>query len=361
MNSSSPLTLLVAADDPRDSASLTQMLRRLRPELRALSFTAVLGEGAPSLALVVEKSGPGFGRLCATVRSRFPGLPLVVIAPRFDGEAIAALAEVGPARLVPSPCEPAALMRAIDAHERRPHFEGRVSAIETSELLRLLAAAESSGVLHLRGCGGEGAIHIEAGQPVHAQVGERRGMEAVFELLRWGDASATWLPGHSAVARTIVGRVEGLLGVERSGSRRDLGAASRSVVDKIERLSRTDDILAAFLLRDGEIVTGGMEAGLDEALVSRALSRLAGVFFDMEELQGDFAGSDIQATVGEHRLVVDRLGPASLGFQVGVLVRQATPICKSLRRVLRQIDRSFRRALSDAEPSGGEAASIEAA
>ena len=50
--------------------------------------------------------------------------------------------------------------------------------------------------------------------------------------------------------------------------------------------------------------------------------------------------------LGTVRLVVDRLGPKEMGYQVGVVVRQASPVCKSLRRLLRQIDRSFSRALA---------------
>jgi hypothetical protein len=71
------------------------------------------------------------------------------------------------------------------------------------------------------------------------------------------------------------------------------------------------------------------------------------VFLAMEDQQGERSGTEIQATVGEHRLVVDRIGPSRLGFQIGVVVRQATPVCKSLRRLLRQLDRNFRRLLSD--------------
>ncbi|WP_420870672.1 hypothetical protein [Enhygromyxa salina] len=176
-----------------------------------------------------------------------------------------------------------------------------------------------------------------------------RGADAVRELLGWADAKATWIAGRSASARTIVGRIEGLL-------ERDLGDAQRGrdlldeapldVLDKIERLAQTPDILAAYLLRNTEIIAGTNDSSLDEAVVGRALSRLAQVFHDIEDQQGDGAGSEIQATVGEHRLVVDRLGPSRLGFQVGVVVRQATPVCKSLRRLLRQIDRSFRKSLA---------------
>ena len=185
------------------------------------------------------------------------------------------------------------------------------------------------------------------GSPSTPKPATRGGAEAVRELLGWGNARVTWISGRSASARTILGRVEGLLDREPAGlpqATEELDDALRDVVEKLERLARTPDILAAYLLRNTEIVVGTTEDDLDPALIGRALSRLATVFQDVEEQQNQGA-TEIQATVGEHRLVVDRLGPAPLGFQIGVVVRQATPVCKSLRRLLRQVDRSFRRAL----------------
>lgn len=248
--------------------------------------------------------------------------------------------------IMTSPCEPGVLLRALDDHERKLRFAGRCRGLETAELLKLLASAASHGVLHLAGAAGSGAIHLDEGQPVHAHTANHRGADAVREMLGWADAKASWIAGRSASARTILGKVEALIEheVERTAAPADEDYP-RDVVDKLERLAQTPDILAAYLLRNSEVVTGRNSSDLDEVVIGRALSRLSLVFQDMEGQQGDGAGSEIQATVGEHRLVVDRLGPTRLGFQIGVVVRQATPVCKSLRRLLRQIDRSFRKSL----------------
>jgi hypothetical protein len=298
--------------------------------------------------MVIEAAGPELGELSRQVRAAHPEMPIVLIASRFDERAIEVAAGVEATAIVASPCEPGALLRVLDEHERRVRFAGRCHAVATSELLRLHAAAASHGVLHLASSEGSGAIHLEDGQPVHAHTSNNRGVDAVREMLGWTDARATWIAGRSASARTIVGRVEAL--IERSHGERpersQLDDAPRDVVDKLERLAQTQDILAAYLLRNSEIVTGRNDSTLDDAVVGRALSRLSQVFSAMEEQQGDGAGSEIQATIGEHRLVVDRLGPSRLGFQIGVVVRQATPVCKSLRRLLRQIDRSFRKSLN---------------
>jgi hypothetical protein len=347
---STPLTVLIAAQDPNQSHALAEMLQSIRPGVRALQFARLsVGEAEfHSIAMVIEAAGPELGELSKQVRAVHPEMPLVVIASRFDERAIEVAAGVEATAIVASPCEPGALLRVLDEHERRVRFAGRCHAVATSELLRLHAAAASHGVLHLASAEGSGAIHLEDGQPVHAHTSNNRGVDAVREMLGWTDARATWIAGRSASARTIVGRVEAL--IERShgerSERSQLDDAPRDVVDKLERLAQTQDILAAYLLRNSEIVTGRNDSTLDDAVVGRALSRLSQVFSAMEEQQGDGAGSEIQATIGEHRLVVDRLGPSRLGFQIGVVVRQATPVCKSLRRLLRQIDRSFRKSLN---------------
>lgn len=351
-STSTPLTVLIAAADLNQSTALAEMVQSVRPGVRSLQFSSESGgsnhaSSAISIAMVVEVAGPELGELSQRVRAAHPDVAIVLIAPRFDERAIEVAAGISAKAIVPSPCEPGALLRVLDEHERKVPFAGSCHSVATSELLRLHGAAASSGVLHLASAGGSGAIHLEDGHPIHAHTAENRGVDALRELLEWRDAKATWIAGRSASARTIVGRLDSLLERqvgERNG-RDHFDDAPRDVVDKLERLALTPDILAAYLLRNTEVVTGRNTSNLDDVVIGRALSRLSQVHRAMEDEQGDGAGSEIQATIGEHRLVVDRLGPSRLGFQIGVVVRQATPVCKSLRRLLRQIDRSFRKSL----------------
>ena len=46
--------------------------------------------------------------------------------------------------------------------------------------------------------------------------------------------------------------------------------------------------------------------------------------------------------------MVDRIGPEEAGFQAAVAVYQAAPVSKSLRRLIRQIDRAFHKAIARA-------------
>ena len=125
-----------------------------------------------------------------------------------------------------------------------------------------------------------------------------------------------------------------------------LPLAIPQVIDTLVRLAQTPDILGAFLLKNGEVVTGRCLPELDERVLGRTLSRLANIQFDIEGIDGETAGDEVQASLGSVRLVVDSLGPLELRYQVGVVVRQASPVCKSLRRLLRQIDRSFQRSMN---------------
>lgn len=345
-STSTPLTVLIAAEDLNQSTALAEMVQSIRPGVRTLQFSGAANAEA-NLAMVVEPAGPELGALSKQVRAANPELPIVVIAPRFDERAIEVAAGVEATAIVASPCEPGALLRVLDDHERKVRRAGHCHAVATGELLRLYGAASSSGVLHLASAAGSGAIHLEDGHPIHAHTASNRGVDALREMLEWPDAKATWIVGRSASARTIVGRLDTLIDRQLGdrNPRDHLDDAPRDVVDKLERLAQTPDILAAYLLRNTEVVTGRNTSNLEDVVIGRALSRLSQVYQDMEEQQGDGAGSEIQATIGEHRLVVDRLGPSRLGFQIGVVVRQATPVCKSLRRLLRQIDRSFRKSL----------------
>jgi hypothetical protein len=365
-------TVLIAAHDPAQTAALAQMVGAVRPGSMTLPMTGAvtvqdLRQGGPdghaiTVAMVVEVAGPEFGQLALAVRERHSSVDLILIAPRFDERAIELAAKVSARAIVTSPCEPGALARIFADLDRKLRPPGRCAAVETGELLRLHRAAASDGILHLAQIdqldgGGSGAIHLDGGELIHAHTHDLRGVEAVREMLRWTDARATWIAGRSASVRTIPAQTRDLLerDLDSVAARVEVEDAPRDVLEKLDRLAQTPDILAAFLLRNCEIVSGRNDSGLDEVVIGRALSRLSQVFHDMEEQQGDGAGTEIQATVGEHRLVVDRLGPARLGFQVGVVVRQATPVCKSLRRLLRQIDRSFRKSLSVGGRSPGAA------
>ncbi|WP_157595246.1 DUF4388 domain-containing protein [Plesiocystis pacifica] len=365
--SSSTLTVLIAAHSAGQRAALSDILCATRPGLSIANFpdteSKEAGEPGPTLhmAMVVEVHGEGeaaFGSLTQQVRASHPALPIVVIAPSFDRGAVGVLAKVGGVTMMPSPCEPSALLRAMQADPEAGGSLGPAANRDARAELGARVAASRSGVLHVEAAGREGAIHIEEGQLVHAHTGELIGAAAVEALLALSEPALRWIAGRSATARTIqhqgfLSPAAGRTSVKpRTTATLETGAP-QDVLNKISRLAGTPDILAAYLLRDSEVVMGECSAELDPEILQRTLSRMSLVYHDMERMQGDAAGTEIQATIGEHRLVLDRLGPTRLGFQIGVVVRQATPVCKSLRRLIRQVDRSFRRALARSQTHAG--------
>ncbi len=313
--------------------------------------------------------------LVAEIETRFPGLPVVAYADRLDDARVSTASHLGAVGLLARPLVAKELQGLLRQPAPDAGFSGTTTGVPTPMLLTLHCAAGAHGALHLR-CAETanrpervGTIYLDAGQPIHATAGELTGSQAVHAMLGWMDAEASWLPGKTRCARTIVGRWEGLLargftagpGVGTQPVEDVVAVAYPEVVEKLSRLSQTPDVLGAFLLRHAEVVTGRCTSDIDEALASRALCRLAHVFFDVEAQPTEKAGREIQAVVGSVRLVIDRIGPPEVGFQVGVLVRQAAPVCKSLRRLLRQIDGTFERAAKKRRAAAGAGDAVNSA
>lgn len=293
--------------------------------------------------------------LVGEVERQYPGLVVIATAERANESDVARACHLGAAGLVVKPYGLSQIVAMLDAPATDAGFSGTCAGVPTALLLTLHCHNGGDGVLHLY-CPStstrperRGSVHVSGGQPVHATTGALVGAEAVHAMLGWPDAEATWLPGSTHCARTIVGRWEGL--VARAAATDDptqapeaVAVAYPEVIEKLSRLAQTPDVLGAFLLRHAETVAGRCVPGIDPQLAARSLRRLAHVYHDVEAQPASEEGHEIQAIVGGMRLVLDRVGPPEVGYQVGVLVRQAAPVCKSLRRLLRQIDRAFIRA-----------------
>ncbi len=352
-----------------DGAALPEPLA-IRVVAGVAEAVAVFEAGGALDAVVVnlDIGSDAATELVAEIETRFPGLPVVAYAERLNDERVATACHLGAAGLLARPFGAKQLQELLRQPAPDAGFSGTTTGVPTPMLLTLHCAAGAHGALHLRSAETAnrperfGTIYLDGGQPIHATAGDLVGSQAVHAMLGWLDAEATWLPGKTRCARTIVGRWEGLLargftarpGVNAEPVEDVVAVAYPEVVEKLSRLSQTPDVLGAFLLRHAEIVTGRCTSDVDEALAARALCRLSHVFFDVDAQPTEDAGREIQAVVGTVRLVIDRIGPPEIGFQVGVLVRQAAPVCKSLRRLLRQIDGTFQRAAKKRRVAGAD-------
>ncbi|TPV94697.1 MAG: DUF4388 domain-containing protein [Myxococcales bacterium FL481] len=356
----SRLHLLIICPDPAEGEALVRAVHGETDTIHAATVSTpeqlsqIMAQGMPHVVL----GDLQMVSVLEELRNNLPQLPILGMTRRTDEQQVDTVVRLRMSAILRAPVEASDLLRVLNAPAPSSEFVGHCRGISSAMLLALHCQARNEGVLHFRhGSDGRiGSIHLESGQPIHASSNGQVGEPVVRELLNWPESTVTWVPGSSDCARTIVGRWEGLL---QHGSTRQEGHARYTVpvafpevMEKLARLAQTPDILGAFLLQNAEVVTGRCSAGLDEAVMGRALCRLAHVFHDVEA-QAEDPGTEIQATVGQLRLVVDRIGPATIGFQVGVIVRQASPVCKSLRRLLRQIDRSFVKAMRKAEDGRG--------
>ncbi|MGB1700747.1 MAG: DUF4388 domain-containing protein, partial [Nannocystaceae bacterium] len=293
--------------------------------------------------------GAADGGVCEEVRRAFPQSKVILVGERTEVPQVELAVRLRAAALIRTPCEASAFRDVFHRVSPMPALQGTCRGLMTAEVLAMYCPTGADGALflHRDSDGASGCIHVEGGQPTHAAAGVLAGPEAVQEMLRWTDVDSRWVPGRSCPARTIIGRWEALMTVPKTAQSEEpaLPLAIPQVIEKLVRLAQTPDILGAFLLRDGEVVTGRCLPQFDDRVLGRTLSRLANVQFDIEGIDGETAGDEVQATLGSVRLVVDSLGPRDLRYQVGVVVRQASPVCKSLRRLLRQIDRSFERSM----------------
>jgi CheY-like chemotaxis protein len=351
MYTQNPMHIVIADSDPGRAHALADALGAAHEGVRAMALHPDLiiprcREALPSLA-IVDTSLLG---LADAIRMEFHQIPLVLMSTRVDEAQIESAVRLRATAVFRNPCEPAALLRVLAQPVPSHDFRGHCRGVPSSMLLALHCSSGSDGVLHFVAPHGmRGAIHLESGQPIHATCGDLIGPDAVRVLLSWEEAFATWLPGRTGCARTIIGRWEGVLespSLTPPGTSDEMiPLAYPDVMEKLSRLAHTPDILGAFLLRNAEVVTGRCSPAIDEGIAGRALCRLAHVYYDVESQLQENDDSEVQATIGSLRLVVDRIGPDAMGFQVGVIVKQASPVCKSLRRLLRQIDRSFRKSM----------------
>jgi CheY-like chemotaxis protein len=309
-------------------------------------------------AVVIDLDGDPdeIANVVGEVERHADGVTVIGVCRRVDESRVATAAHLGAVAILVKPVAMPVLVEAVRTPAPDAGYSGSCVGVSTAQLLSLHCAAGHDGALYLHTAAAgnraerTGAVYFESGQPVHATAGQLVGADAIRTMLAWHDAEATWVAGAMRSARTIVGRWQGMfVPAVRDANQspeldRMVALAHPAVVEKLARLAQTPDVLGAFLLRHAEVVTGRCVPALDEPLAARALCRLAHVFFDVEAQPDSGTDGEIQAVIGDLRLVLDRIGPPEAGFQVGVVVRQAAPICKSLRRLLRQIDSSFTRA-----------------
>lgn len=78
-------------------------------------------------------------------------------------------------------------------------FQGSLKELPLPDIIQLVAVSRKSGVFSIEGTDSHGSIFLRQGQIVHAEVGDLRGEEAVYELSIWPEGRFEFEPDEEAV------------------------------------------------------------------------------------------------------------------------------------------------------------------
>ena len=90
-------------------------------------------------------------------------------------------------------------------------MQGDLAALELADVVQLLSTTRKSATLTLRRQGLAGRIVLQAGQVVDAQLGARRGEDALRELLAWTQGTFLAHATVGPVQRTVTRPTERVL------------------------------------------------------------------------------------------------------------------------------------------------------
>jgi hypothetical protein len=83
-------------------------------------------------------------------------------------------------------------------------FQGSLKELPLPDIIQLVSVSGKTGVFSLKRDGDSaGEIYLRGGQIVHAQVGDLKGEEAVYELAIWPEGDFVFTPGRETELTTI--------------------------------------------------------------------------------------------------------------------------------------------------------------
>lgn len=103
-------------------------------------------------------------------------------------------------------------------------IEGGLRQLPLPDLLQILAMNRRTGRLTVTSGADKGEIHLNAGQPVNARVGEIEGEKALFRLVAWKEGTFAFSPGPAAARVQVTRAMEDVLleGMRQSDERERL-------------------------------------------------------------------------------------------------------------------------------------------
>jgi hypothetical protein len=89
-------------------------------------------------------------------------------------------------------------------------MQGKLDTVGVSELIEMIASAGTAGVLRIRP-GDEARVFFDGSRVVHAEYRQMRGMDAIFEVMKWKDDRFKFEAGRNTADRSVHMPVESLL------------------------------------------------------------------------------------------------------------------------------------------------------
>ena len=115
-------------------------------------------------------------------------------------------------------------------------FSGSLKDVPLANIVQLVSASGKSGAFILQSGALVGRIFLRAGQIVHAQLGDKAGESAVFDLIGWKDASFVFKEDLETQGHSIRGSTMGLL--MRASQQIDEWAVLRKVIPSTHKVPR---------------------------------------------------------------------------------------------------------------------------
>lgn len=82
-------------------------------------------------------------------------------------------------------------------------LQGSLKHLHLADVIQLISVSGKTGLFHLKRGDSAGLLYLKDGNIVHAEVGEIKGEEAVYELAIWDDGEFYFEPDVEPKVRSI--------------------------------------------------------------------------------------------------------------------------------------------------------------
>jgi CheY-like chemotaxis protein len=196
------MQLLIVHHEPEIGQALLEMLRQytghaaesVTGEKAALEWP---GENCDLLITQLESESVDGLALAASLGERFPDLRTIFL-PSYPSSA--QRLEVAQSKIFPEPIDGERLLETIDRIAASAHSRDLFHVVD---LLQMCCLSGKSGGIQFVAGRESGVVYLRNGELRDAETAQARGLEAVYEMLRWGHAEFAYDPNASPAEQTV--------------------------------------------------------------------------------------------------------------------------------------------------------------